>query len=388
MKKIYLFLFLFAAATSFAQIPPITTLGVTDTIFLPDGINCPPYGYSYRSSVTFTSFNPTAMITNSDDILYVRLNIEHSFIGDIFIQLTCPNGNTAIIVPDYQTYHWCGITYASFGLYNPSNGESCNPADNPMGTGWDYCWSSTTNQGYTYAGGQGFVYEPVNIGDVVTHTVNPTDVANMTQVYQPFQDFGYHMNGCPFNGTWYLEVQDTWGGANGYIFGWELALNPTQAVGATYTITATAGDNGTISPSGNVSVEEATNQLFTITPSNGYLIEDVLVDDVSQGAISSYTFTNVQANHTISVSFAAGIDENNLQNTFNIYPNPANGVLNVTTTQRFEKVEITTLLGQLIYSKFITEDNFQINVSTYTAGVYFVRLIGDDGIVTKKFVKK
>jgi hypothetical protein len=56
--------------------------------------------------------------------------------------------------------------------------------------------------------------------------VNPTDVVNMTQVYHPYHDFGTYMNGCSLNGTWYIEVQDTWGSDNGYIFGWELALNP------------------------------------------------------------------------------------------------------------------------------------------------------------------
>jgi len=130
------------------------------------------------------------------------------------------------MLPDYQTYHWTGTTYAYFGLYYEPDGGGCNPADNPMGTGWDYCWSSTTNQGYTYASGQGFVYEPANIGGVVNQTVNPTDVANMTQVYRPYQDFGTYMNGCSLNGTWYIEVQDTWRSDNGYIFGWELALNP------------------------------------------------------------------------------------------------------------------------------------------------------------------
>jgi len=215
-----------------------TTLEVTDTILLPDEYYCPPYGYSYRSPVTFTSFNPTAHITNPDDILYVRLNIEHSHIGDILIQLTCPNGNTAIMLPDYQTYHWSGYTSAHFGLYYIPDGDRCNSESNPMGTGWDYCWSSTTNQGYTYANGQGFVYEPGNIG-VVTRTVNPTDVANMTQVYRPYNDFGYSMNGCSLNGTWYIEVKDTWGLDNGYIFGWELALNPRflpQAQDWTYNI--------------------------------------------------------------------------------------------------------------------------------------------------------
>ncbi|MCL2297293.1 MAG: hypothetical protein FWC38_08765 [Proteobacteria bacterium] len=70
------------------------------------------------------------------------------------------------------------------------------------------------------------------------------------------------------------------------------------------TITATADANGTISPSGGVLVGYDGSQTFTFTPNSGYRISDVQVDGVSQGAISSYTFTNVTSDHTISVSFA------------------------------------------------------------------------------------
>lgn len=70
------------------------------------------------------------------------------------------------------------------------------------------------------------------------------------------------------------------------------------------TITATAGANGSISPSGAISVPAGANQTFTITPDSGYKIEDVLVNGVSVGVPSSYTFNFVVAPHTISVSFA------------------------------------------------------------------------------------
>ena len=73
----------------------------------------------------------------------------------------------------------------------------------------------------------------------------------------------------------------------------------------TYTITASAGANGSISPSGAVVVNSGANQSFTITPNAGYLVQDVLVDAVSVGAVTSHTFTNVTANHTISASFTA-----------------------------------------------------------------------------------
>lgn len=75
----------------------------------------------------------------------------------------------------------------------------------------------------------------------------------------------------------------------------------------TYTISVTAGANGSISPSGNVSVSGANNQAFSITPSAGFTIADVLADGVSVGAATSYTFTNVIADHTISATFAADV---------------------------------------------------------------------------------
>lgn len=70
-----------------------------------------------------------------------------------------------------------------------------------------------------------------------------------------------------------------------------------------YTITATAGENGSISPNGSVTVTEGDNQTFTITANSGYHIEDVLVDGKSVGAVSTYTFEDVAANHTITATF-------------------------------------------------------------------------------------
>ena len=63
--------------------------------------------------------------------------------------------------------------------------------------------------------------------------------------------------------------------------------------------------SGSISPSGRVKVVSGTNQAFTITPAANYQISGVKVDGKSIGAVSSYTFTNVTANHTIAATFAA-----------------------------------------------------------------------------------
>jgi hypothetical protein len=71
-----------------------------------------------------------------------------------------------------------------------------------------------------------------------------------------------------------------------------------------YTITATAGSNGSISPSGSVTVNSGASQTFTITPASGYQVSGVLADGASVGSVTTYTFSNVTATHTISASFA------------------------------------------------------------------------------------
>jgi len=72
----------------------------------------------------------------------------------------------------------------------------------------------------------------------------------------------------------------------------------------TYEVVATAGENGTITPEGTQTVECGDDITFTITPDECYEIADVLVDGVSFGAIDTYTFSDVKANHTIEAVFA------------------------------------------------------------------------------------
>ncbi len=87
-------------------------------------------------------------------------------------------------------------------------------------------------------------------------------------------------------------------------------------------INASAGSNGSISPSGTVAVAFGSNQTFAITPNVGYSIVDVKVDGASVGAVSSYTFNNVTAFHTIEALFAI----NTYQLTVEL-SNPGGGVV-------------------------------------------------------------
>ena len=71
-----------------------------------------------------------------------------------------------------------------------------------------------------------------------------------------------------------------------------------------YTIEVTSGENGKVSPAGEVNVNYGDSKTFTITPNTGYHIVDVKVDGESKGAIEAYSFENVNSNHKLEVTFA------------------------------------------------------------------------------------
>ena len=77
----------------------------------------------------------------------------------------------------------------------------------------------------------------------------------------------------------------------------------TGSSGIYYTLTATAGQGGSISPSGKVSLRRNETKTFAITPDAGYRVADVLVDGKSVGPVTEYTFERIAADHTIEVVF-------------------------------------------------------------------------------------
>ena len=129
--------------------------------------------------------------------------------------------------------------------------------------------------------------QTVNQGDPITFTFTP--------------DSGYSIGTVTVDGT-PVSVS-----GNSYTITNVQADHTISATfsSVSYTITATAGTGGTISPSGSVSVGYGGSQTFTITANSGYSISDVVVDGTHYGAITSYPFTNVQASHTISATFSS-----------------------------------------------------------------------------------
>jgi hypothetical protein len=113
---------------------------------------------------------------------------------------------------------------------------------------------------------------------------------------------GYHVETLEVDGasvtpaTWYIFYNVR----SGHTIAATFALDPLL-----FNVTASAGANGHISQEGVLSVTQGDDVTYTFTPDSGYHVEDVTVDGVSVGSLSSHTFTNVQAVHTIAVTFAA-----------------------------------------------------------------------------------
>ncbi|HOZ79061.1 MAG TPA: hypothetical protein PLY34_13790, partial [Ferruginibacter sp.] len=167
-----------------------------------------------------------------------------------------------------------------------------------------------------------FVQSTYNItaGAGANGAITPVGISSVicdgSQVYSIIPNSGFNIQDVLVDG---ISV----GAVSSYTFNNVTSNHTIQAsfsAVSSFTINATAGANGSISPSGLVGALNGSSQTFTITANSCYQIADVLVDGVSAGAVSSYTFNNVTANHTISVSFT--------QTGYNIISNAgANGMI-------------------------------------------------------------
>lgn len=149
------------------------------------------------------------------------------------------------------------------------------------GQNWSEIWNA---KGHFNELTDGVINSNVGTGDMTVEVPS-----NTTKLAFRYQRPAYSQNGGP------VFVDNVKLTASG---GGSTPVEPT-----TFTITASAGQGGSITPSGAVSVDKGGSQTFTIKPSDNYEIEDVKVDGVSKGAVETYTISNVSENHTIAATF-------------------------------------------------------------------------------------
>ena len=156
-------------------------------LFIPDD-----QSQCFSSSIVYTAFNSGQVIESPDDFENFFINFEHSFMGDLTITFICPDGSSM------------GVHQQGGGgtfLGEPVDNDAL--PDNP-GVGYDYFWSPTATSG-TWADNAG--------GTLPSGT------------YESAQPWTL-LEGCPMNGTWTVEVCDSWGSDNGFIFDWFVDFDP------------------------------------------------------------------------------------------------------------------------------------------------------------------
>lgn len=170
---------------------------------LPDGS-----GVSYSAGVNISGFPAGTQITTGTDITQVCLVMEHSYIGDLSVTLTCPNGTQVTLFDEYNLGTGAGNTFL---------GDPIDPGTGTPGNGWQYCFSTTG------------VFGPFSLenaaGNHTLSTINPGN--SMTPgsytSEDPFTDFV----GCDLNGTWTLTITDNLLADDGFIFSWWIDVDPS-----------------------------------------------------------------------------------------------------------------------------------------------------------------
>ena len=127
---------------------------------------------------------------------------------------------------NYTTQWYTEAASLGFGKPDMHDGLSnyiLTSSYNPSGEGFDYCWSNSDS--YQYAAADGSPIDNANHERGLTNAliVKPSNASNGTQFYHPYQSF-QSLVGCKLNGVWTIQICDSWGLDNGYIFNWEIGL--------------------------------------------------------------------------------------------------------------------------------------------------------------------
>ncbi len=289
-------------------------------------ITGPATSYSYGATPTYT-------ITPATGYYIVDVTVDGQSVGAVSTYTFAPiTGNHTIGATFAQ------LTYTINAI--AGNGGSITPAG---ATVVNY----GANQSYTIAAATGYhidnvFVDGVSVGAVTSytfsnvtadHTISATFAANtftvtvnqpqhgtiapgtQTVVYGATPTFtitpnvGYTVGAITLNGTNVMGNAVQVGNAYSYTLP-AVTANATLTAtmnAITYTIVASAGANGSITPSGSATVNYGANATYSITPNAGYEIDKVMVDGINMGAVGTYTFVNVVENHTINATFKQSV---------------------------------------------------------------------------------
>jgi gliding motility-associated-like protein len=183
--------------------------------FLPDGAED-----NYETTIIIDDFETGQLIENPDDIIAMCINMEHSFLGDLEMTLTCPDGTSITIFNSFNGAD--EIIPGGFGGGGTYLGIANDDGGTNPGIGSTYCFTSTAAQTLGDALASGGT-ETVTFDDGNGNT--NTGQSMIPGDYLPENLFDAFI-GCPINGPWTVTVRDNLLIDNGYIFNWSIQFNP------------------------------------------------------------------------------------------------------------------------------------------------------------------
>ncbi|MEC8616462.1 MAG: gliding motility-associated C-terminal domain-containing protein [Bacteroidota bacterium] len=194
--------------------------------YLPDGS-----GINYTTDINISGFTPGATVQNSNDIEKVCFEIEHSYLGDLEMMLTCPNGQSMNMFNSYSGFGGGGLFPGGFNGGTDFLGGAYDNNTGNIGVCEEYCFSMSANALPSWANGY-----------PTTAATGPSTGTMVTPgLYQPEQNFTPALQGCPINGTWTLTVRDNLSIDDGFICEWGIyfnsALNPNSEIYAPSIVT-------------------------------------------------------------------------------------------------------------------------------------------------------
>jgi gliding motility-associated-like protein len=180
-------------------------------LFLPDGS-----GQNYQTDILISGFPAGTTLQNAGDLVELCISMEHSYLGDLEMMLTCPNGQDVMIFNSYSGTGLFGPGFGGGGTYL----GGANDAGSSIGVCEEYCFSEDA------------AALPAWVNGYNTVAATGPSTGNMVEpgLYNPEESFLTELAGCPINGNWTLVVRDNLGIDDGWICSWGITfaagLNP------------------------------------------------------------------------------------------------------------------------------------------------------------------
>ena len=341
-----------------------------DTTFLPDVPNGTVT--TYDAPLPIAGFNTGQTINNVNQIQQICLTMEHSYLGDLQIEVESPSGQI-VILKQQNGGGSCDLGEPIATA--PIDGQASSTLTDP-GSGYEYCFNANPIYGTMVNESNNFTR---NYTDAQGN--NYTDTYLPAGSYTPFEDFSAFV-GADMNGTWTVHVTDQFGLDNGYIFNWYISLvgdlpdttvtlvEPDEIVTSGFVTNSTCGGtDGSI----NIDITGAVAP-YTVLWSSGQTTEDIT--GISAG---SYTVTVTDGNGCQSVE------------TFLVNNIGSLDITSVTTATSCNggsdgAINITATGGQVPYTFSWDNGATTEDISGLTAGDYTVTMQDQQGCIISELV--